>query len=87
MPIDLAALVAQLMAGGAGDKISAKEDKLQKLAESGDGQKISKMIEGNQAFQSALERGDTNAIKRQITALLATEEGARLAKQISGIIK
>lgn len=87
MSTDFAAIAAALMSSGNKDLISGKQDKLQKLAESGDGKKIGAMLEDNQAFQRALEKGDTEALKKQISALLATEEGARLARQLSGIFK
>lgn len=87
MSTDFTAIAAALMSSGNKDLIAGKQEKLQKLADSGDGKKVGAMLEGNVAFQRALEKGDTDALKKQISALLATEEGARLARQLSGIFK
>lgn len=68
------------------EKIKGKEQELQKLAESADGEKIRSMVDGAM-LQDAFDRGDTAALQSTVSKLLKTEEGARLFKQLEQMFK
>ena len=44
-------------------------------------------VDKNGSIEKALEAGDMNAVKSAITGILNTESGARLAKQLSELLK
>ena len=58
-----------------------KTDEIRKLAESGDGQKLSRMID-QQAIERAAKSGDSAALHNILSQVLGTEEGRRLAENV-----
>ena len=68
------------------EKIRGKEQKLKKLADSKDGEKIKQMVDGD-ALQKALDEGDTAALQSTISKVLKTDEGARLLSQLEQLFK
>jgi hypothetical protein len=71
-----------------GANLSAKREELQKLMSSEDGKKIQEMMTGeDQKLKTAVEQGDLTALKGALTSILKTEEGARLAKHLSDLMK
>lgn len=87
MSTDLSSLLNALMASGGREAIAGKEAGLKKLAESGAGMKIGRELGGDEAFKSALERGDTEAVRKRLAELLKTKEGAQLAQSLSELMK
>lgn len=72
----------------AGAKLSGKQDEINKLIDSPEGQKVKNMLSGNEAnVMSALERGDTAVLKQTLSNILKTEEGARLTEQLLKMMK
>lgn len=67
--------------------LSSKKGELEKLANSADGQKVKSMMDPDGRIQSAYEKGDMEAVRRAVTDILKTDEGARLAKQLSDLLK
>ncbi|MGE4485278.1 MAG: hypothetical protein AB7C97_09245 [Oscillospiraceae bacterium] len=67
--------------------LSSKKDELEKLANSADGQKVKSMMDPGGRIQSAYEQGDMETVRRAVTDIMKTEEGARLAKQLSDLLK
>lgn len=87
MSTDISSLLNALMASGGKEAIAGKQDSLQKLADSAEGKKVGAMLEGSGDFQRAVERGDTAAMKKCVSSLLATDEGAELARKLAKIMK
>ena len=87
MSTDMSSLLSALMASGGREAIAGREDGLKKLAGSGAGMKVGRMVGADEEFKKALERGDTEAVKKRISALLATKEGAELASRLSELMK
>ena len=58
-----------------------KTDDIKRLAESEDGQKISRMIDSEKLRQAA-KSGDGKALHELLSAVLSTDEGKRLAENI-----
>ena len=77
-----------LLNSDAGRKLSAKKSELEQLANSADGQKLRQMLDGReQSLKSAMDTGDTAALKSALQEILKTDEGARLAGQLSKLMK
>ncbi len=87
MSTNLSDMLNALMASGGSEAIAGKEAGLKKLAESGAGMKVGRELGGDEAFKSALARGDTEAVRKRLTELLKTKEGAELAKNLSQLMK
>lgn len=67
----------------AGAKLSGKENELQKLANSPEGQKVKKMISGDEdALLAALQNGDTEVLRKALANILKTEDGSKIAEQV-----
>lgn len=67
-----------------GKKIFSGKDgeRYMSLLESEDGQKLSRMLDTDQ-IERAAKSGDTGQLQQILSKVLATDEGKRLAKQIS----
>jgi hypothetical protein len=57
-------------------------DKFKAMAESEDGRKLTAML-NTESIEKAAKSGDTEALKGILNQVLGTEEGRRLAQQIS----
>ena len=64
----------ELLKGGKGNEI-------QKIVNSPESQKISKMVDGN-ALKKAVSDGDNDTVNRIMSKFLSTDEGKALAKKI-----
>jgi len=60
---------------------NGKAEGFRALAESADGQKLSKMIDA-QAVEKAVKGGDSDALRQILQGVLSTAEGQRLAEGI-----
>ena len=58
-----------------------KTEQLKQLAESGDGQKLGRMIDAD-GLERAAKSGDSAAIREMLSRVLSTEEGKRLAENV-----
>ena len=87
MSTNMSDLLNALMASGGREAIAGKEAGLKKLAESGAGMKVGRELGGDEACKSALARGDTEAVRKRLTELLKTKEGAELAQKLSELMK
>lgn len=65
---------------------SGKADKIKQLADSADGQKISRMIDAK-AMETAARNGDSQALKSMLGAVLSTDEGKRLAQELNRMMQ
>lgn len=71
-----------------GAKLSDKQTELNQLLESPDGQTVKKILSGEEgAVMAAIESGDISTLKAKLSEILKTEEGARLAAQLSQMMK
>lgn len=61
---------------------SGKAGQLKKLAESADGQNLSRMID-SRAVEKAVRGGDSEAMRSILSQVLSTDEGKRLASDLS----
>lgn len=63
-----------------------KTKDIKALAESADGQKLSRMIDP-QAVERAAKSGDTEALRSLLGSLLSTAEGQRLAENVRRLMQ
>ena len=63
-----------------------KTEDLRKLAESADGQKLSRMLDGK-AVEQAARSGDSEALRSMLSNVLSTQEGKRLAESIQKLMQ
>ncbi len=63
-----------------------KTDGIRKIAESADGQSLSRMIDAS-AVEQAAKNGDTEALKNMVTKVLSTDEGKRLAESLRRLMQ
>lgn len=83
---DLSKAAENFLAPNQSEILKNRQSDIQKLAESSDGAKVSSMLNESGAA-SALERGDTTALKNALENILKTDEGSRLYKQLSDMFK
>ena len=86
MSTDFEKLANDLMGGG-NSMLKGKANEIKKLANSGDGQKVRKMIGNTDNLKKVVEQGDAETLQRVIKDVMSTEEGARLAQQLSELLK
>ena len=87
MSTDYEKLAGEFMSGKNSSKIKGKADEIKKLAFSGDGQKVMKMMGNTENLKTAMETGDTETLQNVIRNVMSTEEGARIAQQLSELLK
>ncbi len=68
-------------------KVSEKMPELMQLAGSADGQRLKEKFSGSDEVKKAMESGDPGSLQCLLTTVLQTEEGKRLAKQLSDMLK
>ena len=84
--MDFKKVADEFLNSPAGSKL--KKDELGKLMGSEDGQKIKKMLESDGTdLMGAVRKGDMDTLKNALSGILKTEEGARLAEQITKMMK
>jgi len=77
-----------LLRSATGRKLKASDSQLQALADSAEGQRVRKMIEGQSGgLQTALESGDMESVRRALSGILQTKEGAQLTEQLKRLIQ
>lgn len=76
---DLEALGRELQRRG-------KTGALKQLADSADGQRLGQMLDG-EAVRRAAQSGDSEAMRKLLGGVLATEEGRRLAQQLRSLME
>lgn len=67
-------------------KLKRNSANIEKLVSSSDGERVSSILNESGAAE-ALQRGDTAALKNTFEAILKTDEGSRLFKQLSEMLK
>jgi hypothetical protein len=87
MPTDYEKLAFELMNKNGLNNLTKNADALKKLADSPDAKKIKSIIGDEGKMTSALMSGDTAALQEIVKSVLSTEEGARLAEQLKGMLK
>ena len=79
---------AEFLNSAGGSKIAGKEDKLKKLSMSPEGQKVRSMLEpDSERLKKAVESGNTEELKKTLSGIMSTNEGAKLIKQLSDMFK
>ena len=63
-----------------------KTEEIKKIAESADGQRLSRMIDPK-AVESAARSGDSEALKSILGSVLSTAEGQRLAESVKRLMQ
>ena len=63
-----------------------KTEGIRKIAESADGQSLSRMIDAS-AVEQAAKSGDTEALKNIVSKVLSTDEGKRLAQSLRRLMQ
>ena len=82
---DYRKLAGSLMGDG-GSALEKNAETIQKLADSPDGRKVKALIGDEGRLASAVENGDTEALKSMMRSVLGTAEGARLAAQLTKLL-
>ncbi len=67
-------------------KNSPQGSRIMELANSGEGQRLSKMLDGKQ-IEKAAKSGDMDTLKSILTQVLSTPEGKSLAKKLQDGMK
>ena len=75
-----------LMSMGSG-KLSEKMPELNKLAESEDVQNLKQKLGDGSDIMKAVQKGDSQALQCLLSSVLQTEEGAKMAKTLSDMLK
>lgn len=75
------------MLGANNAKISEKLPDLMQFADSADGQKLREKFAGSEEMKKVMEGGDSCSIQNLLTSVMQSEEGRRLAKQLSDMMK
>ena len=63
-----------------------KTEGIKKIAESADGQRLSRMIDAK-AVENAAKNGDSAALKSILGSVLSTAEGQRLAESVKKLME
>ena len=63
-----------------------KTEGIRKIAESADGQSLSRMIDAS-AVEQAAKSGDAEALKNMVSKVLSTDEGKRLAQSLRRLMQ
>jgi len=87
MSTDFKKCAENLLNSESGGQVRRKKTEIQELANSPDGMKIKTMLDRNGALSDAVESGDITALKDVLSRVLSTDEGARLAKKLSELMK
>jgi len=88
MSNDLGRAAKDFFNSPAGEKLSGKQEELNRLIATPDAQKVRKMMSGRgEALKSAFENGDMATVTDALRELLKTEEGARLAENLRQMMK
>ncbi len=65
---------------------SGQAERLKTLANSADGRKLSQMLD-RRAVEEAAKKGDSEALRRAVGSVLATEEGRRLSAALEKLFR
>lgn len=63
-----------------------KTRRIKEIADSPEGKKIAEMFDADQVKKAA-EGGDSSTLQKMLSQLLSTDEGRKLAEQVSNAIK
>ncbi|NLL38718.1 MAG: hypothetical protein GX254_03910 [Clostridiales bacterium] len=80
-------LANEFLSSSKGSRLQNKADEIKKIATSSDGQKVREMMGNTEELKTAMEKGDTETLQKVIKKVMSTEEGARLARQLSELLK
>ena len=83
MPTDFEKLASDLLSGKQNPTLNGKSSAIRQLADSGDAQKVRRMLGGGDSVKKAMESGDTASLQDIVNKVLSTEEGARLAAELA----
>lgn len=73
------------LSGAEGKVLSEKRGEIQRIAASGDGEKVRAMLEKG-GFEKAVRDGDAESVKKAVTDVLNTDAGARLVDKLREIM-
>lgn len=80
-------LALNMLGAMGGAKLSGKTPELKNLAMSDDGQRIKEKFADSDLVKNAMKSGDAADLQRLLSSVLQTEEGRRLAGQLSDMFK
>lgn len=63
-----------------------KTEDIKRIAESADGQRVSRMID-SKALEQAAKSGDNAALRNILSSVLSTDEGKRLAESVKKLMQ
>ena len=79
-------MIENLLDESQSNKLKQNSSNIEKLVSSSDGAKVSSILNESGAAE-ALQRGDTAARKNTFESILKTDEGSRLFRQLSEMLK
>ena len=80
--------LSERLSAQAGERFSGSAADIERIASSGDGKKVQKLLEdGGFDLAGALERGDTKALGDALKSIMSTSEGSRVVSRLKGMIK
>ncbi len=88
MEMDMNKMASELLNSPAGEKLSGKKEDIEKLINSQEGQNVRNMLSGSEEnLMAAIADGDMDTLKKALTQILKTEDGAKLAEQVQKMMK
>ena len=88
MEMDMNKMANELLNSPAGEKLSGKKEDIEKLINSQEGQNVRNMLSGSEEnLMAAIADGDMDTLKKALTQILKTEDGAKLAEQVQKMMK
>jgi len=87
MENNLENIALNMLRGMTGGKLSEKMPELSKLAESEDIKNLKDKFGDGSDILKAVQKGDSHALQCLLSSVLQTEEGARMAKTLSDMLK
>lgn len=77
----------RLFGSPSGKKLSENRGEIEKIAGSEEAARLREMLEGRLDINSAVKRGDTEALKSAVMGVMDTKEGKALKERLSELFK
>lgn len=87
MSLDYQELAGKLMDREQVRALQNNAEDIRRLAESADGQRVRQLMGDEGKMARALEQGDAETLKQLMQSILSTQEGARLARQLTDLLQ
>lgn len=75
----------RFLSGEEGRRIAGKKADIQRIAASGDGERVKAMLD-RAGFEDALRRGDAAEARRALSQVMETDSGKALVSRLQGLL-